>query len=471
MRFSIRLRQRLSGGPVAPVAGCVLVVLMWALASARVSTDNSRWGANYFPNVTLTTQDGRSVRFYDDLIKGKIVAINLIYTSCEYNCPLETARLAQVQKLLGDRMGKDIFFYSITLDPKHDTPAVLKAYADQFGAGPGWLFLTGTQADIDLVSKKLGLYSPPNPSNKDGHTPSLLVGNEPAGQWTHNVATSQPSSLARMIGTWLSSWQYAPATPVSSYADAPRPAPFDFGAYTYARRCVACHTIGGGETLAPDLLGVTDRRDRTWLTRFITAPNQMRTEGDSAALALRAKYPRVQMPNLTLTDEEVAAVIDFVHERSRTAERGFPAAPAPAASAPAGAREATAGVGPVLTAYLTIQRALAADSLAGVKAGAHDIAVEAARGGPAEQPVMAAASRFERVADLSSARVAFGALSDAILIAAKRGGRPLDSGLRLAYCPMARKYWLQTGETIDNPYYGATMRTCGRFDSEIPNLE
>src|SRR6266850_4554228 len=450
---------------MAPIVACCLVAALWLLASVRVSTDNSRWGANYFPNVTLTTQEGRSVRFYNDLLKGKPVAINLIYTSCEYNCPLETARLAQVQKLLGDRMGKDVFFYSITIDPKHDTPAVLKAYAEQFGAGPGWFFLTGTPADIDLLSRKLGLYSPPNPSNKDGHTPLLLVGNEATGQWTRNVATSQPSSLARMIGTWLNSWQNAAATPIKSYADAPPAAPFDLGAYTWAKRCGACHTIGGGGTHAPDLLGVTDRRDRAWLTRFIAAPNEMRASGDSTALALRAKY-QLQMPNLLLTDGEVEAVIGYVAQQSRALARAVTAAPA--SPAPRGTEP---DVGPVLTAYLTIQRALAGDSLAGVKERAHDIASEAARGGSAQQPVMAAANRFERLADLSSARAAFGALSDAFLIAEKRSGRPLDAGVKVAYCPMARKYWLQTGDTIDNPYYGATMRTCGRFEAGIPSPE
>src|SRR5256885_15587434 len=77
-----------------------------------------RWGADYFPNVLLTTQDGTPVHLYDDLLKGKSVAINVIYTSCQDECPLETARLVQVQRLLGERMGKDIFFYSITIDPK-----------------------------------------------------------------------------------------------------------------------------------------------------------------------------------------------------------------------------------------------------------------------------------------------------------------------------------------------------------------
>ena len=455
------LRRRALGTVMTRVAGCCLVVAIWASASVRVSTDNSRWGANYFPNVTLTTQAGRSVRFYDDLIKGKIVAIELIYTSCQYNCPLETARLAQVQKMLGDRMGKDVFFYSITIDPQHDTPAVLKAYAEQFGAGPGWLFLTGTQADIDLLSRKLGLYSPPNPSSKDGHTPALLIGNEPTGQWMQNVATSQPSALARMIGTWMGGWQNAAATPTMPYADAPRPPAFDLGAFTWTRRCGACHTIGGGGTQAPDLLGVTDRRDRAWLARFIVAPNTMRAAGDPAALALRAKY-QLQMPNLSLTDEEVQAVMGYVAERSRAFTRG-----APPARAPAAPHETEPDVGPVLTAYLAIQRALAADSLAGVKLRARQI-VEAGKSTPAEESIVAASQAFERVTDLASARAAFGNLSDALLAAAKRTGR-LDAGVKVAYCPMARKHWLQTGETIANPYYGATMRTCGRFEVGIPD--
>jgi len=113
------------------------------LASAMISLHTgpafaaNRWGADYFPNVPLTTQDGATVRLYDDLLKGRSVAINVMYTSCKDECPLETARLAQLQRLLGERMGKDIFFYSITIDPKRDTPKVLKAYAEKYGVGPG----------------------------------------------------------------------------------------------------------------------------------------------------------------------------------------------------------------------------------------------------------------------------------------------------------------------------------------------
>ena len=78
----------------------------------------NRWGADYFPNVVLTTQDGKEVRFYDDLLKGRTVAINIMYTSCTDECPLETARLVQLQRLLGERMGKDVVFYSISIDPR-----------------------------------------------------------------------------------------------------------------------------------------------------------------------------------------------------------------------------------------------------------------------------------------------------------------------------------------------------------------
>src|SRR5262245_57946604 len=121
------------------------------------ATDTNRWGTTYFPNVQLTTHDGATVRFYDDLLKGKSVAVNVIYTNCADECPLEMARMVQLQRTLGDRMGRDIFFYSISIDPARDTPRELKKYAEKFGVGPGWLLLTGKVEDIKLITRKLGL--------------------------------------------------------------------------------------------------------------------------------------------------------------------------------------------------------------------------------------------------------------------------------------------------------------------------
>ena len=293
------------------IAAIAAILLVGASSDAA---QNSRWGANYFPNVTLTTQDGATVHFYDDLIKGKIVAINLIYTTCKYACPLETARLAQVQTLLGDRMGRDVFFYSITIDPEHDTPAVLKEYAEKFHAGPGWVFLTGSQKDIDLISGKLGLSTPPNPDNPDGHVPHLLVGNEVTGQWMRNSSVDNAKFIARTIGDWLNSWQ-GPKRALKSYADAP-PLTMSRGEYTFKQHCAACHTIGEGARVGPDLLGVTTTRDRAWLARFIVEPDKMLAEGDPIATELFAKYKNVRMPNLALSREEVGLLIDYLASQS-----------------------------------------------------------------------------------------------------------------------------------------------------------
>jgi protein SCO1/2 len=286
--------------------------------------------------VSLTTQDGATVHFYDDLIKGKIVVIELIYTHCIDACPLETARLAQVQKLLGDRVGKDIFFYSITIDPKQDTPEVLKAYAEKFHAGPGWLFLTGNKDDIDLISKKLGLYSPPNPRNRDGHIPAVLLGNETTGQWIRNSATDNPRFLAVMIGDWLNSWRNNSAKETKSYADAPKLDLGDKGQYVFKTHCAACHTIGRGDTIGPDLLGVTSIRDRAWLRRYIATPEKLLADKDPIAVALFEKYKQVNMPNLRLADVDVNAVISFMEARtaaSRPSDRPAAAKTSPASPA------------------------------------------------------------------------------------------------------------------------------------------
>jgi len=292
------------------VTAALLAGVVAFLHGGSASADN-RWGADYFPNVPLTTQDGTAVHLYDDLLKGKSVAINVMYTSCKDECPLETARLAQLQRLLGERMGKDIFFYSITIDPKLDTPKVLKAYAQKYGVGPGWLFLTGKDEDIKLVTKKLGLSRRNDSASKDGHTASLMVGNEPAGLWMRNSAVDNPQFLATTIANFLG-WK--DAGPVKSYAEA-RPLVLDPGEYFFQSQCSVCHTIGQGDKMGPDLLGVTARRDRAWLARYITAPDRMLADGDPIALALFEKYQYARMPNLRLSSDEVAAVLSYVEGR------------------------------------------------------------------------------------------------------------------------------------------------------------
>ena len=188
----------------------------WATAAAMllcgavsVAVAASPWGKDYFPNVILTTQDGESVRFFDDLIKGKVVAINFIYTTCPDTCPLETAQLVQVQNILGDRMGREVFFYSITIDPENDTPPVLQEYRERFGAR--WTFLTGDKADIIELRKKLGLYIEEIQDGSNNHNVSMIIGNQATGRWMKRSPFENTYVLADQLGNWLSGWKGAQA--------------------------------------------------------------------------------------------------------------------------------------------------------------------------------------------------------------------------------------------------------------------
>jgi protein SCO1/2 len=236
--------------------------------------------------------------------------MNVIYTSCTDECPLETMRMVQLQEILGDRVGKDIFFYSFTIDPKRDTPKALKAYAEKFGAKPGWLFLTGKEEDIKLLTRKLGL-SKGREINRDNHSANLMIGNEPTGQWMRNSALDNPRFLAVTIKNFLG-WR--DATPEKSYAQA-QPLVLDRGPYLFESLCSSCHTVGQGDKMGPDLLGVTTRRKRDWLTRYLLAPDQVLAAGDPIATALFDKYKSV-MPNLRLASEDAAVLLSYLEARS-----------------------------------------------------------------------------------------------------------------------------------------------------------
>ena len=298
------------GGTLSAIAAATLLVARGMAAPAPASADRL-WGAEYFPNVPLITQTGKTVRFYDDLLKGKSVVVNVIYTRCKDRCPLETAKLAQVQRLLADRVGRDIFFYSISIDPQWDTPEVLREYAARYHVGPGWLFLTGNRTDIAQLQKKLGLYSRTDAVSPDGHLPSLMIGNEPSGQWMLNSAVDNPRFLAATVANFLIGWKRRPATAAKTYEAARPIAGFEAGAYLFDTKCSACHTIGAGDGIGPDLAGVTRTRDRAWLERIVKTPDQM-IQNDPVATTLFAKYNQVVMPNLRLGDGDVAAVLSYI---------------------------------------------------------------------------------------------------------------------------------------------------------------
>lgn len=178
----------------------------------RMKTPRERLAERSFPNVTLTTHEGKKVKFYDDLLKDKIVLINFMYVKCEGTCPGTTANLVKVQQLLGDRVGKDIFMYSITLKPEEDTPKVLAAYAKAYKVKPGWQFLTGDPKDVELLRQKLGFIDrdPVRDANKSNHIGMLRWGNEPHTLWAGCPASLPPSKIVKEIA--LVDWPTAEQT-------------------------------------------------------------------------------------------------------------------------------------------------------------------------------------------------------------------------------------------------------------------
>lgn len=156
-------------------------------------------------NIALRTEHNKPVRFYDDLVKDKVVVISFMFTDCQNVCPRTNAVLRKVQEALADRVGKDVFLYSISLDAEHDTPEVLLGYAQAMGAKPGWTFLTGKKQEIEQLRHNLGMYDP-DPAvdaDKTQHGGFLVVGSEPLGRWLMMPALVTPEKIVPEIKRML----------------------------------------------------------------------------------------------------------------------------------------------------------------------------------------------------------------------------------------------------------------------------
>jgi len=178
--------------------------LLAALALGSNDGSRERLRDRYFPNVELTTHEGKRIRFYDDLIKDKIVVINFMYADCEGICPTITANLVETQKLLGDRIGRNIFMYSLTLSPEKDTPETLKHYAKMHGVKPGWLFLTGNPVDIERLRRSLGFSTGNLKLDKDkaNHIGMVKYGNERREWWGMCPGKAKPTWIVESI-LWM----------------------------------------------------------------------------------------------------------------------------------------------------------------------------------------------------------------------------------------------------------------------------
>ena len=143
----------------------------------------------YFTDVELTDQANQPHRFYSDLLHDRVVVITAFYTRCKYSGPIATAKLLQLQDHLGERLGKDVHFLSLTVDPTYDTPSRLRGFAQKLGTRPGWHFLTGSKADVYLAHAQFGVFGPNNATadpDPESHGNNIFLGNLRTGLWKKN---------------------------------------------------------------------------------------------------------------------------------------------------------------------------------------------------------------------------------------------------------------------------------------------
>jgi protein SCO1/2 len=151
--------------------------------------------ATTIPDVEVTTGDGETVRFYRDLVRGQAVAMNFVFTTCTTICPPMGANFGQLQKLLGDRAGRDVRLISVSVDPVTDTPERMRAWGARFGAGPGWTLVTGERAQVTRLLKALGVFTP----DVADHAPVVLLGDDRRGEWTRAYGLTPPAKLVEIL--------------------------------------------------------------------------------------------------------------------------------------------------------------------------------------------------------------------------------------------------------------------------------
>jgi protein SCO1/2 len=174
-----------------------LLVLASFGAASLTSTQGAQGAGaarEYFTDTVLVDQNGRSHRFYSDLVAGHVVIMNIIFTGCRSSCPIIMGRLVELQDLLGPKRD-DVSILSISVDPVLDTPQALHAYAESLHAGPSWYFLTGAKDSVDTVLHRLGNRA----SSPEDHSDVIVVGNDASGTWIKLTAIATTEDIARAV--------------------------------------------------------------------------------------------------------------------------------------------------------------------------------------------------------------------------------------------------------------------------------
>jgi protein SCO1/2 len=174
------------------------------LSEPATETSATAQKRSYLTNAVLTNHDGKQFKFYDDLVKGKIVLVNMMYAKCDGICPAVTSNLKKVYAGLKGRVGVDTFMYSITLRPEQDSPAAMRHFAQMHRANlPGWHFLTGDPDEIETIRFRLFRWDHPGLDNNiDQHTGMLYVFND---NLSRNCKTPAMSSVRSILETvsWM----------------------------------------------------------------------------------------------------------------------------------------------------------------------------------------------------------------------------------------------------------------------------
>ncbi len=185
---------------ILTVAILVMVVISMSAAQEPATQKSAESNAKrYFTDVVLVNQNGQKMRFYSDLLEGKVVIINSFFATCAGSCLPLNRNLEKLQAALGEHMEKDVHIISISVDPAVDTPANLKAYAKKLNAGPGWYFLTGDKESVDFALQKLGQFV----ENKQDHLNLFIIGNERTGLWKKAFGLAKPEELMKVVDSVL----------------------------------------------------------------------------------------------------------------------------------------------------------------------------------------------------------------------------------------------------------------------------